>query len=119
MECRLRQCRCCTPLSISRDACHVFPRPLTLPSCCRLQRNFRRGPAVCGRWVEACVIWGTLFHGLLHRVVDIEDDALRAVFTVGRLVLAFDDGEGLQNVVTVVAPDAVEVVVRRGGLTWP
>jgi hypothetical protein len=33
------------------------------------------------------------------------------------LVLAFDDGEGLQNVVHVVAPNAVEVEVGRVGLT--
>ena len=52
-------------------------------------------------------------HGLLHGVVNVEDDALRAVCAVRLLVPAFDDGEGLQNVVHVVAPDAVEVEVGR------
>jgi len=56
-------------------------------------------------------------HGLLHGVIDVEDDALRAVLAVRLFVLAFDDGEGLQNVIYVVAPDAVEVEVGRVGLT--
>ena len=55
-------------------------------------------------------------HGLLHGVVDVEDDALRAVFAVRLLVLALDDGEGLQDVVDVVARDAVEVEV--GGVEF-
>ena len=56
-------------------------------------------------------------YGLLHGVVDVEDHALRTVFAVRLLVLAFDNGEGLQNVVHVVASDAVEVEVGRVGLT--
>jgi len=56
-------------------------------------------------------------HGLLHGVIDVEDDALRTVLAVRLFVLAFDDGEGLQNVIYVVAPDAVEVEVGRVGLT--
>lgn len=52
-------------------------------------------------------------HGLLHGVVDVEEHALRTVCAVGLLVLAFDDGEGLQNVVHAVVPDAVEVAVGR------
>ena len=56
-------------------------------------------------------------HGLLHGVIDVEDDALRAVLAVRLFVLAFDDGEGLQNVIYVVAPDAVEAEVGRVGLT--
>src|SRR5262249_32470484 len=70
-------------------------------------------PAVCRRRVEACAIRRTRLHGLMHRVVDVEDDALRAVCAVRLLVPAFDDGEGLQNVVHVIAPDAVEVEVSR------
>ena len=56
-------------------------------------------------------------HGLLHGVVDVEDDAFRSIFAVRMFVLAFDDEEDLQNVVHVVAPDAVEVKVGRVGLT--
>ena len=72
---------------------------------------------MCGRWVETRMIRRARLHGLLHRVIDVEDPALRAVFTVRLLVLASDDREGLQNVVHVVAPDAVEVEVGRVGLT--
>src|SRR5262245_31296605 len=55
-------------------------------------------------------------HGLLHGVVDVEDDALRTIFAMGLLVLACDDGECLLNVVHVVTPDAVEVEVGRSSL---
>ena len=57
-------------------------------------------------------------YGLLHRVVDVDDHALRAVFAVRLLVFAFDNGEGLQSVVHVVAPDAVEVEVGGSSLRW-
>jgi hypothetical protein len=116
MECRLRQRSICLPLNISGDVSRVFLRSVTLASRHRLKCAFRRCPAVCGWWVEVCVIWCARLHGLLHGIVDVEDDALGAVFAVGLLVLAFDDGEGLQNVVHVVAPDAVEVEVGRVGL---
>ena len=83
-----------------------------------LKRDFRRCPAVCGRRVEARVIRRCArLYDLLYGVVDVEDDALCTVFAVRLLVLAFDDGEGLQNVVHVVAPNAVEVEVGRVGLT--
>ena len=55
------------------------------------------------------MVWRVRLHGLLHGVVHVEGDALREVFAVRPLVLAFDDGEGFQNAVPVVAPDAVEV----------
>ena len=71
---------------------------------------------MCRRWVEARVIRRARRRGLLYGVVDVEDHALRAVFAVRLLVLAFDYREGLQNVVHVVAPDAVEVEVGRVGL---
>ena len=61
-------------------------------------------------------IWRARRHGLLHRVIDVEDHALDAVFAVRLLVLAFDDGEGLQHGVHVVAPDAV--AVGGSSLRW-
>ena len=72
---------------------------------------------MCRWWVESCVIRCARLHGLLHRIVDIEDDALRAICAMRLPVLALDDGEGLQNVVHVVAPDAVEMAVGCAGLT--
>jgi hypothetical protein len=42
------------------------------------------------------VIWCAHLHGLLHRVVDVEDHAFGAVLAMRLLALAFDDGEGLQ-----------------------
>ena len=47
---------------------------------------------MCGQWVEARVIWRARRRGLLHGIVDVEDDALRAILAMGLLVLAFDDG---------------------------
>ena len=117
MECRLGQRSICTPSQISRDVCCVFPPSITLLCCHRFPRDFQQCPAVCGRRVESRVIRRTHLHGLLHGAIDVEDDALRAVFAVRLLVLAFDDGEGLQNAVPVVAPDAVEVEGGRVGLT--
>jgi hypothetical protein len=84
---------CSTPLGIIQCVRRcVFLCPIVLPFCHRFQRAFRRCPAVCGRWVEARVIRHARLHGLLHRVVDVEDHALGAVFAVRLLVLAFDDG---------------------------
>jgi hypothetical protein len=62
------------------------------------------------------VIRRTCLHSLLHGVIDVEDDALRAVLAVRLFVLAFDDGEGLQHVVHVVALYAV--AVGGSGLRW-
>ena len=73
---------------------------------------------MCGRWVEARVIRRAYLHGLLHRVVEVEDHAFGTVFAVRLLVLAFDDGEGLQNVVHVFAPNAVAVEVGGSSLRW-
>src|SRR5512145_2668038 len=71
------------------------------------------------RWrVEARVIHCVRLHGLQHRVVDVEDDALGAVFSVRLLVLALDDGEGLQHVAHIVASDAVAVEVGGSSLRW-
>ena len=49
-------------------------------------------------------------------IVDVEDHAFRAVFAMCLLILAFDDGEGLQNGVHVATPDTVEMAVGRVGL---
>ena len=62
------------------------------------------------------MIWCTRLHGLLHCVIDVEDDALGAVFAVCLLVLAFDDGKGLQKVVHVVVPNAMAVEVDGSSL---
>jgi hypothetical protein len=67
--------------------------------------------------VEVRVIHRARLYGLLHCIVDVEDHMLRAVFAVRLLVLAFDKGEGCQNAVPIVAPDAVEVEGGRVGLT--
>jgi len=64
------------------------------------------------------VIRHARLHGMLHGVVEVENDALRAVFAVRLFVLASDDGEGLQNVVRVVASDAVQVEVGGSSLRW-
>lgn len=47
---------------------------------------------MCRRWGEARAIWRARLHGLLHGVVEVEDDVLRAVCAVRLLILAFDDG---------------------------
>jgi hypothetical protein len=59
------------------------------------------------------LIWRARLDSLLHGIVDVEDNALGAILAMRLFVLAFDDGEGLQNVVRVVAPNAVEVEVGR------
>ena len=46
-------------------------------------------------------------------IVQLQDDTLAAVFAVSRLVLALDDGEGLHDVVDIIALDAVEVEIER------
>ena len=117
MECRLGQRSICTPSQISRDVCRVFPPSITLLCCHRFPHAFRRYPAVCGRWVESCVVRCARLHCLLYCVVDGEGHALCAVLAMRLLILAFDNGEGFQNGVPVVAPDAVEVEGGRAGLT--
>ena len=75
-----------------------------------------RGAGIAGRRVEAGLVGLAGAHGLGHLVVDFQDDALGAVFAVRGLVLALDDGEGVHDVVHVVAGDAVEVEV--GGVQF-
>ena len=64
---------------------------------------------VHGRRVERGLVGLASLGGAGHLVVDLQDDALGAVLAVDGLVLALDDGEGLHDVVYVVAPDTVEV----------
>jgi hypothetical protein len=105
------------PLKIHRCIRYcIFLYPVPLSPRYHLKRNVQRCPAMCRRWVEARVIRRARLHGLLHSVVAVEDHALRVVFAMRLLVLAFDDGEGLQNVAHVVASDAVEVDIGRVGL---
>ena len=52
-------------------------------------------------------------HHLGHGVVDLQDDPLGAVLAVGLLVVLADDGEGVEDAVGVVVPDAVEVEEGR------
>ena len=93
MQLRLCLRYCSMPLKILQGVRRcVFLRPVTLSSRHHFQRDFRWRPAVCRRWVEARVIRRARRHGLLHGVIDVEDDALRTVFAVRLLVLAFDDG---------------------------
>lgn len=67
-----------------------------------------RHARIRGRRVEARAVGDAGAHGFGQLVVDFEDDPLGAVFAVGGLVLAFDDGERLQDVVDIVALDFVE-----------
>lgn len=69
------------------------------------------------RWrVEERLVGDARAPCLGHFVIDFEDDALGAVFAVGSDVLALDDGEGLHDVIDVVAGDAVEMEV--GGVEF-
>ena len=56
-----------------------------------------------GRGVQPCLVGLTGGDGVLDALVDVEDGALGAVVAPSRLVLALDDGEGLQDVVDCVA----------------
>ncbi|MCP4166331.1 MAG: hypothetical protein GY759_10610 [Chloroflexi bacterium] len=64
-----------------------------------------------GRRVQQRLIRLARLHRPLHGVVDLQDDALGAVFAVRDLVLALDDGESVHDVVHVVSFDAVEMEV--------
>src|SRR5712691_11242683 len=74
-----------------------------------------RGQAVSRqtrRRIEATLIWFAGVNGALHGVIHLQDDPPGTVLAVLRFVLALDDGEGLHDVVPIVAADAVEVEVR-------
>ena len=66
-----------------------------------------------GRGIESGAVGFAGFDCPRHGVVDLQDDALGAVFAMRGLVLALDDGEGVHDVGRVVAGDAVEVEVGR------
>lgn len=68
------------------------------------QRSIRR------RWVQAGLVGLAALDGVSHAVVDVQDDQLGAEIGV-LLDVPLDDGEGLQDVVHVVALGAVEVDV--------
>ena len=53
---------------------------------------------VGGRWGEPGPVGFVGGEGCLHRVVDVEDGVLGPVVAVSLLVLAADDGEGVQDV---------------------
>ena len=53
---------------------------------------------VGGGWGERGPVGFVGGEGCLHCVVDVEDGALGAVVAVSLLVLAADDGEGVQDV---------------------
>jgi hypothetical protein len=71
---------------------------------------------VCRGRVEEGLVGFTASYGSDHGIVDLEDGVFGAVVAVGFFVFAFDDGEGIHDVVNVVALDAVEVEV--GGVEF-
>jgi hypothetical protein len=52
-------------------------------------------------------------NGLLHRIVNFQDYALRPVFAMLRFVLAPERLEGVEDVIHVFARNAVKVKVSR------
>jgi len=66
--------------------------------------------------VEASLVGLAGAGGFGHCVVDFEDGALGSVVAVFLDVLAFDDGEGVEDVGGVVAVEAVEV--EEGGVEF-
>ena len=67
------------------------------------------GQGVGWRRVEDGDIRGVGAGGMGHAVVEVEDDALRAIFTVHCLVLLPNDREGVKDVGSVVMGKAIEV----------
>ena len=68
-----------------------------------------RHPRIGRRRVEHGLVGLAGLDGLLHGVVDLQNDALGAVLAVGGFVPALDDGKGVQDVGQFVAGEAVEV----------
>lgn len=64
------------------------------------------------RWVQDGLVWLPAGLGLGHGVVDCQDDSLGAVLPPALLVLAFNNGEGLQDVGGVLPIDAVKVKIQ-------
>ncbi len=77
-----------------------------------------RHVGVGGGWVEARLVGAcaVVLHGRGHLIVEAEDGFFGAIAAVRGEVFAFDDGEGFQDVIHVVAGDTVEVEV--GGVEF-
>ena len=69
--------------------------------------------AVAGRRVQDRLIGHASIDRLLHGVVDLQDQPLRAVLPIPLLVLAPHDRERVQDVIGVLARNAVQVEERR------
>ena len=67
------------------------------------------GAGVTRGWSEKSAIRLAGVDGMLHGVINLEDDPLGAVLAKLCFVLALDDGEGFHDVVHVVTGNAVEV----------
>ncbi len=75
-----------------------------------------RHARIGGRGIEARLVGAATAHGRGHFIVDFEDRRFGAILAMGGDVLALDDGEGLHDVLHIVAGDAVEVEV--GGVEF-
>jgi len=69
-------------------------------------------PRIRRRRVEQGLVGLASLDGVLHGVVDLQNDALGAVLAVGGFVLALDDGEGAKDVGQLVAGKVIEVGVE-------
>ena len=72
-----------------------------------------RDARVGGGWVEQGLVGDAGAGRLGQLVVNLQDDALGSVFAVGGLVFLPHHREGVEDVVGVVAVDAVEVEEGR------
>lgn len=70
-------------------------------------------PRIGWRWIQVGLAGLAVAGGLGEGVVKFEDDALGAVFNETILVLAADDGEGVEDVGGVAAVHSVEKHARR------
>ena len=70
--------------------------------------NIMRHERIGRARVEAGLLGGPRVDGVRHGIVPLQDDTFSAVLAVGRFVLAFDHGEGVDDVVAVDAVEAKE-----------
>ena len=75
-----------------------------------------RGAGIGGGRIEVGLIRRPGLLRVAHRVVDVENYALCAIFAVFGLVFALHDGERVQNIGGIVAGDAVEMKI--GGVQF-
>jgi len=61
------------------------------------------------RWGKECTVGFASAHGFGHGIIDFQYNSLGTVLAVFLLVFALDEGEGLHDVVHVVAGDANEI----------